>query len=439
MPKTRRKDRKKGGSGGDSRQPSDEEYDSGDTCSMVSAVSDIGSITGPEGWAAEQQAAGGLDEEALQDEFEDKLKDCLEACQQKGAKGRQENLLSLRTALSKKYIFDFVQNRKVTICDILERCMKKGKGEEPGLAATAAILLGLQLGTGDDTAEIYTNLAPIMKVLLVDPTANAKTRAACAEALGVMSFIVSDDTESLEVMKLMENVFRASYLKGDGSTPTHQPAIASLHNSALLAWNLLLTVVPSHASSNSSIERYLSRMGDLMESPDVELRCSAGESIALLYELAREEDEDFEGEDMLPLCARLKELATESHKYRAKKDRRLQRASFRDILRAVEEGDAPSCRVRVGLMDVIYIESWSIKRQYDSLCHVIGTGMSIHLQENELVRDIFGLGAPVPTDMLAHGKASRTERHHHNSAAFKARTKSRAKNRDKRSVASSMM
>lgn len=438
MPKNRRKDRKKGGSGGDSRQPSDEEYDTGDTCSMVSDVSDIGSYVGPEGWAAEQQQATGLDEEALQDEFEDKLKDCLEACQQKSAQGRQDNLVSLRAALSKKYIFEFVLNRKVTICDILERCMKKGKGEEPGLAATAAVLLSLQLGAGDDAGEIYTTLSPIMKVLLADNTANAKSRAACAEALGLMSFIVSDDTESMEVMQLLENVFRASYLKGDGSTPTHQPAIASLHNSALLAWNLLLTVQPSHLT-HSNIERYLSRMGQLMESTDVELRCSAGESIALIYELAREEDEDFEGDNMLPLCARLKELATECHKYRAKKDRRLQRASFRDILRAVEEGDTPSCRVRVGLMDVIHIESWCVKRQYDSLCHVIGTGMSAHLQENELVRDIFGLGAPVPTDMLSHGKASRTERHHYNAAAFKARTKSRAKYRDKRSVAVSMM
>lgn len=36
------------------------------------------------------------------------------------------------------------------------------------------------------------------------------------------------------------------------------------------------------------------------------------------------------------LCSQLKELATDSNKYRAKKDRRQQRSSFRDILRTVE-------------------------------------------------------------------------------------------------------
>lgn len=36
------------------------------------------------------------------------------------------------------------------------------------------------------------------------------------------------------------------------------------------------------------------------------------------------------------LVSNLKELATDSSKYRAKKDRKLQRSSFRDILRTVE-------------------------------------------------------------------------------------------------------
>ena len=46
--------------------------------------------------------------------------------------------------------------------------------------------------------------------------------------------------------------------------------------------------------------------------------------------------QEFEGDDMYELCLKLKELATDSNKYRAKKDRRQQRSSFRDVLRAVE-------------------------------------------------------------------------------------------------------
>ncbi len=47
------------------------------------------------------------------------------------------------------------------------------------------------------------------------------------------------------------------------------------------------------------------------------------------------------------LCEMLKKLATDSNKHRAKKDRRQQRSSFRDILRAVEVsslGYTASCK-----------------------------------------------------------------------------------------------
>ena len=46
--------------------------------------------------------------------------------------------------------------------------------------------------------------------------------------------------------------------------------------------------------------------------------------------------------------------------------------------------------------EYIDIDSWSRKRQYDCLCQALGPGMNTHLQENELVREIFGLGPPIP-------------------------------------------
>lgn len=46
--------------------------------------------------------------------------------------------------------------------------------------------------------------------------------------------------------------------------------------------------------------------------------------------------QDFEGYDIDGLCDKLRLLATDSQKFRAKKDRRQQRSSFRDILKAIE-------------------------------------------------------------------------------------------------------
>lgn len=54
-----------------------------------------------------------------------------------------------------------------------------------------------------------------------------------------------------------------------------------------------------------------------------------------MYEVARETDENFEGDEN-GLCDLLKELATDSDKHKAKKDLRQQRSSFRDVMRAIE-------------------------------------------------------------------------------------------------------
>jgi Interferon-related developmental regulator (IFRD) len=46
------------------------------------------------------------------------------------------------------------------------------------------------------------------------------------------------------VMAALENTFRNSYCKGDGSVPNHTPEVAALHTSALLAWMLLVSGLP---------------------------------------------------------------------------------------------------------------------------------------------------------------------------------------------------
>ena len=58
--------------------------------------------------------------------------------------------------------------------------------------------------------------------------------------------------------------------------------------------------------------------------------------IALLLENGRLHTEEFLEEYMEDVIDVVKTLATDSHKYRAKKDRKTQRATFRDVLRYLE-------------------------------------------------------------------------------------------------------
>lgn len=74
----------------------------------------------------------------------------------------------------------------------------------------------------------------------------------------------------------------------------------------------------------------------MLQSPHLEIRLSAGEALAVIFELGRECDEDFEQDWAFDLVEILRDLATDSNKFRAKKDRKQQRANFRDILRFIE-------------------------------------------------------------------------------------------------------
>lgn len=63
---------------------------------------------------------------------------------------------------------------------------------------------------------------------------------------------------------------------------------------------------------------------------------AAGETLALVLECGRAHDEEFLEEYLNDLIDAVKQLATDSHKYRAKRDRKAQRATFRDVLRYLE-------------------------------------------------------------------------------------------------------
>ncbi len=65
----------------------------------------------------------------------------------------------------------------------------------------------------------------------------------------------------------------------------------------------------------------------------VEMRIAAGEAVAVLFELGMQlHGEEFRFANHAHLIAILNNLATDSLKFRAKRDRRVQRFTFRQIL-----------------------------------------------------------------------------------------------------------
>ena len=62
--------------------------------------------------------------------------------------------------------------------DGVERCVKKGKGEEVTSACVCLNLLLLQLGPGDESTEIYQQLRPTLASMLADKSVSPRARSA---------------------------------------------------------------------------------------------------------------------------------------------------------------------------------------------------------------------------------------------------------------------
>jgi len=373
----------------------------------------------------------GVDESSQVEQFESKVKDAIELATQKSAAGRVKALDAICTGFLKRYCPDFVENQQMTICDLVERSLKKGKGAEVEVAARLSILLSLQL---QDPEEVYKELKSLLAQIMTDKTASPVSRAAVATSLAGLCFLGGGEmAEVVTTMGVLEGIFSASYTKPDWTLPSLPSEVTALHSSCLAAWSLLLTLQSSgevYRMANTMVPK----LQGLLLSNDVDLRITAGEAIALILEFAYDYDEEFELEDFGSLTASLKELATDSNKSRSKKDRKEQRSSFRDILRGVEEGDPPNEKVKFG-QEVLYLDCWYKKLQYDWFCKPLGSGMNLHLNCNYMLREVFELGAPLPAfDAATSQRPSKTERNAANQLAFKARTVSRNKNRDKRSA-----
>lgn len=420
MPKSRRRDRGKaherGGDAGD-----DDYVD--DTASILSVISN-----NSENKLTDGGSEGSGEPGIAEDEYEYKLSKCFEGIEDKSVKSRIDSLKSLRSGLSKKFVYGFVSERCVTLCDGLERCIKRGRGEEQECAAECLSTLLIQVGCSIEKDELFKSSSPVLRSIILDSSMSLKARCKCLETLGLCAFVCMEEPNDMfELMSIFENIFRGSYCLNPDAPST---ANSKLHNSALSSWNLLFTIIPE-ATVTKYIAMYLNSITSILKSNDMELRRTAGESIALMFELGIT-DENFQR--LVPkyneLIELLRGLIAESNKFRAKKDKKVQRSIFRDICKMVETSDFEEFDVQISDYEKITIDCWALKVRYDNLCKVLGTGMNFQLQENPLLRDIFNLGEPPCVGKAGHLKGSKEERKYHYKADFKRRTQHRMKQRN---------
>lgn len=169
--------------------------------------------------------------------------------------------------------------------------------------------------------------------------------------------------------------------QGDNSPSAATVENSVVHSSALSAWGLLLTLVPStdvvSLIETKQILPSIKHLMGLLESAHLEVRMTAGETIALLLECGRGHDEEFLEEYLDEIIEKTKELSTDSQKFRAKRDRKQQRSTFRDVLHYLEEDVLPEMNIKFGSThnkEQLTLDTWAVHHQYNALCSALGSG-----------------------------------------------------------------
>lgn len=176
------------------------------------------------------------------EKYEEKLLQSIDNATEKSAQTRAQALQAITEIFQHRYIPDFVEDRKITITDIIEKSLRRGKGSEQEWAARLAPLLLIELG---GNGEIATTMNQHLLAVVQNRSCSYKVRSWACTALAMVNFLNVDDIGVLvETMQHFEHIFAGSYLKGDKTAPTVTDDMAQLHVAALGGWGLLATLIP---------------------------------------------------------------------------------------------------------------------------------------------------------------------------------------------------
>lgn len=294
--------------------------------------------------------------------------------------------------------------------------VKSGSSDEERLRALKAFTLTV-LTCPSET--IFEDALPILKATCHDAEdEDNKIEAIHALCIAVTYGGGSSDAAEETLDFLLEIV------ESDGQSINAADSGAVV-TAALQAW----AFVASHmedlsVQSEPAIEAFMEQL----DSSDPDVQTSAGVNIALLFESARDyEEETGESFDMQynqhRIMTRMGEIVRDSSKAVSKKGRRQLRSNFASIVTSLERGKGPGYstagrsgpnphkggartdehgdfrefgyREKIRIYNqFLLIDTWSLHARVELLKILLGGGFGIHYLENPVVRDILS-GAEV--------------------------------------------
>lgn len=315
---------------------------------------------------------------------------------------------------------------------VLEACLYtlQGKGNSTPAEQYAAcrVLEASSVVLGEDRDDIAENLNDPLKKIINATGRVAQVRSAALRCLAMVHFIcgtncLEEGEDATAVLALCEKVSAESY-RGETVSPL-------LRATALDCWSLLSTTFSDALiAAGDSDEDYnlgkglqlLPLLAECLESADQSLRRSAGECVSLIHEcrlnLGMDEEAaanrterayrrgSWDGSEwevlMDEVKQRIAELSVESGHHMSKKDKKEQRATFRDFMSTIVDDENPEEIVnwRGGK---VTLNSWQDIIKLNFVRHCLQGGFQIQLMTNETLQAIFGAvfdGSGMPLNQL---------------------------------------
>lgn len=284
-----------------------------------------------------------------------------------------------------------------SILEIIKKTLKeqttdKQTTDKQILAAKTLILLIIQQ---EGNENIVNSMTPLLLKIVLDETLSSVIRSACCSSLALLHFIgKSNITSCVMLSQIFEKIFSLN----------HNSAKSELYVSALNAWALLLTIIPINRiiSSVQQFDALLETLAKLLNSSHLNIRTATGETIALLLEECDYDDDSDDDSDNInayeeyierlfksSIPTMIKKLSVDSQKFRSKQDRKQQRSIFREVLQYLQENQQPHSLIRLGKKEQIVLDTWKSHQQYNSMCKLLSSDMSIYLAKNNFIRNIF--------------------------------------------------
>ncbi|KAI1336116.1 interferon-related developmental regulator-domain-containing protein [Xylariaceae sp. FL0016] len=343
------------------------------------------------------------------DRLRDRIAELLDR-KRSSAKGREGALTAYAHLIRHHCATEQIENQFSELIPAIMKSVRGGSNTDETLAALKALTITI-LSTQSDS--VYDRVYSTLKGICEDSD-EASVKVEAIEAMSVATMCGGGSITAAE--ELMD--FLVEIVESDGHSieaGDNGPCVAA----ALTGWGFVASNLDDlEEQSQQALEAFTEQL----DSTDVEVQIAAGANIALIFEAAREYEDETEETwnlqyDQHKLVQRMTALTRESSKSISKKDRKQLHASFNSVLVSLEHGKGPGYstarrmasnphtggskvdfdgeyreygyRERLRIHNIsMTIDSWSLSTRVEMLKSVLGGGLAAHYMENPAVKDL---------------------------------------------------